>query len=104
MSWSCVARRTARIVAGSPASATYGAEAGDVLSSVMGTNQRPSGNEFTDTLGRYIRLIGDDEGESEEALALRNRLEDLSPRDHALDRADVEIRRRALLARMEKST
>ena len=93
-----------RIVAGSPASATYGAEAGDVLVSVMGTNQRPSGNEFTDTLERYIRLIGDDEGESEEALALRNRLEDLSPRDHALDRADVEIRRRALLARLEKST
>ena len=93
-----------RVVAGSPASATFGAEAGDVLSSVMGTNQRPSGNEFTKALERYMRLIGNGEGESEEALALRNKLEDLSPRDHALDRADVEIRRRALLERMGKST
>ena len=93
-----------RVVAGSPASATYGAEAGDVLSSVMGTNQRPSGNEFTDTLEKYMRLVGDGKGESEAALALRNKLEDLSPHDHALDRADVEIRRSALLARMGKST
>ena len=92
------------VVAGSPASATYGAEAGDVLSSVMGTNQRPSGNEFAKTLERYMRFIGDDEGESEEALALRKELEALSPRDHALDRADIEIRRRALLVRMGKST
>ena len=93
-----------RVVAGSPASATYGAEAGDVLSSVMGTNQRPSGNKFTDTLERYMRLVGDGEGESEAALALRKELEDISPRDHALDRADVEIRRSALLSRMGKST
>ena len=93
-----------RVVAGPPASATYGAEAGDVLSSVMGTNQRPPGNEFTKALERYMRLIGNGEGESEEALALRNKLEDLSPRDHALDRADVEIRRRALLESMGKST
>ena len=93
-----------RVAAGSPASATYGAEAGDVLTSVMGTNQRPSGNEFTDTLERYMRLVGDGEGESEVALALRKKLEYLSPRDHALDRADVEIRRSALLARMGKST
>ncbi len=93
-----------RVAAGSPASATYGAEAGDVLTSVMGTNQRPSGNEFTDTLERYMRLVGDGEGESEAALALRKKLEYLSPRDHALDRADVEIRRSALLARMGKST
>ena len=93
-----------RVVAGSPASATYGAEAGDVLSSVMGTNQRPRDNEFTKALERYMRLIGNGEGESEEALALRNKLEALSPRDHALDRADVEIKRRALLERMGKST
>ena len=93
-----------RIVAGSPASATYGAEAGDVLSSVMGTNQRPSGNEFAKTLEEYMRLVGDGKGKSEEAIALRNRLEGLSPRDHALDRADIEIRRHALLARMGKST
>ena len=91
-----------RVVAGSAASATYGAEAGVVLSSVMRTDQRPSGNEFTKTLAQYVRLISDDEGESEEALALREELEKLSPRDHALDRADVELRRRSLLARMGK--
>ena len=50
-----------------------------------------------------MRLVSDDKGESEEALALRRELENLSPRDHALDRADVEIRRRSLLARMGKS-
>ena len=92
-----------RVVAGSPASATYGAEAGDVLSSVMGTDQRPSGNEFTTTLAQYMQFISDDEGESEEALALRMELERLSPRDHALGWADIEIRRRSLLARMGKS-
>ena len=92
------------VVAGSPASATYGAEAGDVLSSVMGTNQRPSGNEFAKALERYMRLVSDDRSETEEALTLRKKLEALSPRDHALDRADIEIRRRALLARMGKST
>ena len=91
------------VVAGSPVSATYGAEAGDVLSSVMGTNQRPSGNEFVKKLNEYMRFVGDDKSESEEALALRNRREDLSPCDHALDRADLEMRRRALLARMGKS-
>ena len=91
-----LAREDGRIVAGSASGWTYGAEAGDVLSAVMGVDQRPD-NAFTRKLARYRRLIGDDRGESEEALALRRELDALSADDPALDRADVEIRRRELL-------
>ena len=91
-----LAREDGRIVAGSASGWTYGAEAGDVLSVVMGVDQRPD-NDFTRKLARYRRLIGDDRGESEEALALRRELNALSPDDPALDRADVEIRRRKVL-------
>ena len=88
-----LAREDGRIVAGSASGWTYGAEAGDVLSAVMGVDQRP-GNDFTRKLARYRRLIGDGRGESAEALGLRRDLDALSPDDPALDRADVEIRRR----------
>ena len=59
-----------RIVAGAPEGATYGAEAGDVLSLVMGVNERPD-NDFTKDLDEYRRLVSEGKGESEEALALR---------------------------------
>lgn len=98
-----LAREDGRIVAGSPAGWTYGAEAGDVLSVVMGVDERPA-NDFTKKLARYRRLVGDDQGESEEALALRRDLQQLSPEDPALDRADVEIRRRKLFREMGEST
>ena len=88
-----LAREDGRIVAGSASGWTYGAEAGDVLSAVMGVDQRPD-NAFTRKLARYRRLIGDGRGGSAEALALRRELDALSPDDPALDRADVEIRRR----------
>ena len=39
-----LAREGDRIVAGAPAGATYGAEAGDVLSVVMGVKERPENN------------------------------------------------------------
>ena len=89
-----LAREDGRIVAGSASGWTYGAEAGDVLSAVMGVDERPPGNAFTRKLARYRRLIGDGRGESEEALALRRKLNALSPDDPALDMADIEIRRR----------
>ena len=92
-----LAREDGRIVAGSASGWTYGAEAGDVLSAVMGVDERPPGNDFTRKLARYRRFIGDGRGESEEALALRRELNALSPDDPALDRADVEIRRRKVL-------
>ena len=84
--------------------ALAGAEAGDVLAAVMGVSERPSGNEFVKCLGKYMRLVGRNQGESEEAIALRRELESLSPRDPALDRADVEIRRRKLMKEIRKSS
>lgn len=98
-----LAREDGRIVAGSAAGWTYGAEAGDVLSAVMGVDQRPD-NRFTQELARYRRLIGDDRGESEEALALRRELNTMSADDPALDRADIEIRRRKRFREMGGST
>ena len=98
-----LAREAGRIVAGSPAGWTYGAEAGDVLSVVMGVDERPA-NDFTKKLARYRRLVGDDQGESDEARALRRDLQQLSPEDPALDRADVETRRRKLFREMGEAT
>ena len=90
------------ILAGAPAGATYGAEAGDVLSVVMGVNERPD-NKFTTELEKYRHLIREGLWESEEALTLRESLEDMSPYDPALDRADLEIRRRKLFKQRAKS-
>ena len=98
-----LAREDGRIVAGSAAGWTYGAEAGDVLSVVMGVDERPA-NDFTEKLARYRRLISDDQGESQEALALRQELQRRSPDDPALGRADLEIRRRKLFREMGEST
>ncbi len=98
-----LAREDGRIVAGSVAGWTYGAEAGDVLSVVMGVDERPD-NTFTEKLARYRRLISYDKGESEEALVLRRELNEMSADDPALDRADIEIRRRKLFHQTGTST
>ena len=98
-----LAREDGRIVAGSAAGWTYGAESGDVLSAVMRVSERPT-NDFTDTLARYRLLIKHDRGESEEALQLRRELNELSASDPVLDRADIEIRRRKLFRQMGKRT
>ena len=95
-------REDSRIVAGSAAGWTYGAEAGDVLSVVMRVDERPA-NNFTKTLARYRRLISEGRGESEQALALRATLDRLSPEDPALAQADLEIKQRRLFAQMAKS-
>ena len=92
-----------RIVAGTPAGPTFGAEAGDVLSVVMGVDQRPPENPFTRGLDQYRHLIREGRWESEEALALRASLEEMSPHDPALDRADLEIRRRTLFRQRAES-
>lgn len=97
-------RREQDGIMASPASApTYGAEAGDVLATVMGVDERPGGNEFAKQLRRYTDLVADGKGESPEGVRLRQRLDAMSPRDTALDRADIEIRRRKLLWNMGKS-
>ena len=95
-------REDGHIVAGQAMAATYGAEAGDVLSTVMGVGERPRGNEFVKLLEEYRHLIGRDRGESKKAVALRKKLEALSPHDPALDRADIEIRRRGIVRRIVK--
>ena len=96
-------RENGRIVAGQASAATFGAEAGDVLSMVMGVDERPRNNDFVKCLEKYMRLIGHDRGESKQAVSLRRKLESLSPYDPALDRADIEIRRRKVLKDMGKS-
>ena len=97
-----LARKDGRIVAGSAAGWTYGAEAGDVLSVVMGVDERPV-NDFTEALALYRRLVSEGQGESEKAVELRATLERLSPDDPALARADLEIRQRRLFEEMAKS-
>ena len=66
----------------------------------MGVRGRPADNAFVQILDRYMRLVGDDEGDSEQAMTLRAELEAMSPDDPALDTADVEIRRRKILRQM----
>ena len=90
------------VVAGPPASATYGAEAGDVLSSVMGVDERPE-NDFKIALDRYRRLVSSGDGESSKARDIREQLERMSPHDLALDRADLEIRKRKLFKKMAET-
>ena len=96
-------RRDGHIVAESGGAPTYGAEAGYVLDTVMGVSERPIGNKFVTKLEEYRQLVGDGLGESDLALGLRRQLEYLSPRDPALDRADIEIRRHRVLKNMGKS-
>ncbi len=91
------------IIAERASAPTFGAEAGDVLTTVMGVDRRPSRNEFAKKLRRYIDLVADGKGESPKAVKLRQRLDELSPRDPDLDRADVEIRRHNALNRMSAS-
>ena len=92
-----------RIVAGTPAGPTFGAEAGDILSVVMAVDERPPENDFTKTLDQYRHLIREGRWESEKALGLRASLEEMSPYDPALDRADLEIRRRTLFRQRAES-
>ena len=90
------------ILAGAPAGATYGAEAGDILSVVMGVNERPE-NDFTKDLEKYRHLVSEGQSETKEALKLRRELEKRSPRDYALNRADLEIKQRKLFKKMAES-
>ncbi len=90
------------IVPESVSAPTYGAEAGDVLETVMGVDERPNGNKFAEILVHYRNLVSNGMGESPEAIELRQSLLELSPRDPALGRADIEVRRFKLLERMGK--
>ena len=99
-------REKGRTLAGRPSAPTFGAEAGDVLFTVMRVDERPPAehNEFVKKLGEYMRLVEDGRGRSEEAKALRNELEYLSARDPALDAADMEMERQEVFERMGKAS
>ena len=102
----CLYRKNGRIVAGRSSAPTYGAEAGSVLETVMGVQERPAAerNEFVRKLEEYKRLVDDGRGRSEEAVSLRGELESLSPRDSALDAADMEMDRQEIFARLGKGS
>ena len=95
-------REDGRIVAGRPPAPTFGAEAGDVLFTVMRVDERPD-NVFKATLDDYMRLVEDGRGECEEAVSLRARLVELSPDAPEIHEADIEIERRKLLKEMAGS-
>ena len=88
------------IVAEGASAPTYGAPAGDLLAAVMRVNERPPNNGFVTILGDYMELVRSGKGESEPALKLRRKLDDLSPQDPGLDRADLEMRRQKVLKRI----
>ena len=89
-------REDGAVAASRSAATTYGAEAGDVLVTVMGVKARPA-NDFTGKLDEYLGLVGRGNGTSQDAKALRKELEELSPQDPALDRADMEMARQAAI-------
>ena len=100
-------RDEGRIVAERSSSApTFGAEAGDVLFTVMGVDERPAAehNEFVKKLNAYMHLVDDGRGQSQKAKALRKELESLSARDPALDAADMEMERQEIFERMERAS
>ena len=89
-------RENGTVLASRTSATTYGAEAGNVLVDVMGVKARPA-NDFTDKLQEYLRLVGRGRGMSRTAIGLRGELEELSPQDPALDRADMEMARQAAI-------
>ena len=90
-------RENNRVMAQQTEEATFGAKAGDVLATVMGVNERPDDNDFVKLLNSYMNLVGDGQGESDEAVKIRQMLEKLSPHDLELDRFDIEIRRQRIM-------
>ena len=84
---------------------TYGAEAGYALAVEMGTKERPPAehNEFVALLEQYNHLVNYGQGKSDEALRLRRKLESISPRDFALDSADMEMRRQSAMQHLAES-
>jgi len=62
----------------------------------MDVDERPPAdvNEFTRLLEQYYHLIERNKGESEDALKIRSRLNELSIDDPDLITADMEIERR----------
>lgn len=75
---------------------TQGAEASRILKEVFGVELRAQHLEIVKKLNRYLELIDDDKWDSEEALTLRQTLDEWS-RGHEpeLVKADIDIRMKA---------
>ncbi|MEN8219173.1 MAG: AAA family ATPase [Pseudomonadota bacterium] len=74
---------------------SYGAESSRLLEDIQAVSPRPPHNEMSQALSRYFDLIDQDQWESEEAVALRQKLDKWScGEEPELHRADMEIRRR----------
>lgn len=74
---------------------SYGAESSRLLEDIQGVSPRPPHNEMSQALSRYFDLIDQDQWESEESVALRQKLDKWScGEEPELHRADMEIRRR----------
>ena len=79
-----------RIIA--PDSSTYGAESSRILNEVFGVASRPN-NEVKKLLDAYLKLIQQGEYDSDEAKAMREKLDIWLHGDPVLDSADMLIRR-----------
>ena len=96
-------REDGKIVAGGVVDETYGAEAGDILEGVMRVRERPD-NDYVRMLDEYTELVDDGDGETQKATGLRGNLEEISPRDPELVRADSEMRRQRVLRRLGRTS
>ncbi|HML30918.1 MAG TPA: hypothetical protein PKE16_19160, partial [Hyphomicrobium sp.] len=79
---------------------TYGAESSQVLAEVFGTHPRPPTIETVDELRKYLSMTEQGKHGSDDAKALRKRLEAaLGSTDPDLQRADLRARQIAVLGR-----
>ena len=103
-------RHNGTIHAGRAVGPTYGAEAGGVLDAVMGVRERPERpdsndeNEFVKKLRKYMDYIDNGLGRTDKAVSLRKELDEISPRDSGLDRADMEMERQEIFAELGKES
>ena len=97
-----LARQHDNVIAGQ-ATSSYGATSGRLLVEIMGINERPPAakNQFTRLLAEYYDLIENHQGDSPKALNLRDQLNQESPDDPILIKADMEIRRQRALYRKQ---
>ena len=93
-----LAWRNGEIVA-EPVPFAQGASGERILIDLMGAAERVPG-PVTERLRQYMEMVGQGEGASEQAKALRAELEKALPQDPRLHQADLEMQKRALLARI----
>jgi Spy/CpxP family protein refolding chaperone len=72
---------------------SLGAESSQLLRDIQHVESRPGSLPIVQALQRYLQLVNEDKWDSEEALALRETLDQWSQgREPALVRADMDIR------------